>query len=79
MGGHKRAIGGALMGVWDIMGLSNDAKKWQKLATDKSLSHKDKAIYQNYADIANRALKAYLLRWEAACELRDKEKNGKCS
>ena len=44
------------MGVWDLRGLSDQVKKWQKLADTLGISERDREIYLEYAANAQRDL-----------------------
>ena len=44
------------MGVWGLRGLSDQVKKWQKLADTLGISERDREIYLGYATNAKRDL-----------------------
>ena len=44
------------MGVWGLRGLSDQVKKWQKLADTLGISERDREIYLEYAANAERNL-----------------------
>lgn len=44
------------MGVWGLRGLSDQVKKWQKLADTLGISERDREIYLEYAANAQRDL-----------------------
>ena len=51
------------MGVWDIMHLTHQYKKWLALALNENLSEKDRKAYWVNAEAARVRLQSYLDRY----------------
>lgn len=52
------------MGVWDFKLLSDEIKKWQRLADTPGISERDREIYLSYVRRAQDAYERYAERWE---------------
>lgn len=58
------------MGVWDFKLLSDNIKKWQRLADTPGISERDREIYLRYVQEAQDAYERYAKRWEENIRIR---------
>jgi len=52
------------MGVWDLMGLHQAIKKWEKVAMTVGLSDLDRDFYLQKVEKAKRAYEREICAWE---------------
>lgn len=64
------------MGVWDLMGLHQEIKKWEKLAKTVGLSDSDRNFYQRKVEEAESAYRCALHGWEIRARESERTENG---
>lgn len=67
------------MGVWDLMGLHQTIKKWEKLAKTMGLSDSDRDFYLRKAEEAKRAYEREAKAWEIRAKRYGEDANGQRS
>lgn len=67
------------MGVWDLMGLHQTIKKWEKLAKTVGLSDSDRDFYLRKVEEAKRAYEREANAWETRAKRYGEDENGQRS
>ena len=67
------------MGVWDLMGLHQAIKKWEKLAKGEGLSDADRDFYLQKVGEAKSAYERELNNWEIRAKRYGEDNNGQRS
>jgi hypothetical protein len=67
------------MGVWDLMGLHQAIKKWEKLAKTVGISDSDLRFYLRKVEEANLAYERETNTWEKRAKRYGEDKNGQRS
>jgi hypothetical protein len=67
------------MGVWDLMGLHQAIKKWEKLAKTVGLSDSDLHFYLRKVEEAKSAYEREINAWEIRAQRYGEDKNGQRS
>ena len=67
------------MGVWDLMGLHQAIKKWEKLAKLEGISDPDRNFYLQKVEEAKSAYECERNNWEIRAKRYVEDKNGQRS
>ena len=67
------------MGVWDLMGLHQAIRKWEKLAETVGLSDSDRDFYFRKVEEAKRAYDRETNAWEIRAKRYGEDENGQRS
>ena len=67
------------MGVWDLMGLHQAIKKWEKVAKTVGLSDSDLDFYLRKVEEAKRAYECEICAWEIRATQYGEDENGQRS
>ena len=76
---HPQGIGSELMGVWDLMGLHQAIKKWEKLAKTVGISESGLRFYLRKVEEAKLAYERETNAWEKRAKGYGEDKNGQRS
>ena len=67
------------MGVWDLKGLHQAIRKWEKLAATVGLSDSDRDFYLRKVEEAKRAYERETNAWEKRAKRYGEDENGQRS
>ena len=67
------------MGVWDLMGLHQAIKKWEKLAKSEGLSDSDRNFYLKKVEEAKSSYERELNNWEIRAKRYGEDNHGQRS